>query len=81
MKATSTRRHVIVPVTVNGTGIKGPMVGLGLGVTWGSGPHCEQTRPPRAHIQEIRWLCASLVMMKSGRSLNDVNLGRRRSVS
>jgi hypothetical protein len=27
--------HVIVPVTVNGTGIKGPMVGLGLGVTWG----------------------------------------------
>lgn len=27
--------HVIVPVTVNGTGIKGPTVGLGLGVTWG----------------------------------------------
>lgn len=27
--------HVISPITVNGTGIKGPVVGLGIGVSWG----------------------------------------------
>ncbi len=29
--------HVIIPVTVNGTGIKGPMVGFGIGAMWGEG--------------------------------------------
>ena len=27
--------HVIAPVTVNDVGIKGPLVGLGIGVSWG----------------------------------------------
>ncbi|MGB5811163.1 MAG: hypothetical protein WBG86_11570 [Polyangiales bacterium] len=27
--------HVIAPVTVGSTGIKGPVVGLGIGVSWG----------------------------------------------
>ncbi len=31
--------HVIVPVTVNGTGIKGPMVGFGIGAMWGEGDY------------------------------------------
>lgn len=29
--------HVIVPVTVNGIGIKGPVVGVGVGAMWGKG--------------------------------------------
>lgn len=29
--------HVIVPVTVEGVGIKGPVVGLGIGAMWGKG--------------------------------------------
>lgn len=31
--------HVIVPVTVDGVGIKGPMVGLGIGAMWGEGAY------------------------------------------
>lgn len=31
--------HVIVPVTVNGVGIKGPMIGLGIGAMWGAGEY------------------------------------------
>jgi hypothetical protein len=27
--------HVIIPVTVDGIGIKGPMIGLGVGLMWG----------------------------------------------
>lgn len=27
--------HVIIPVTVDGLGIKGPMIGLGVGLMWG----------------------------------------------
>lgn len=27
--------HVIAPLTVDGTGIKGPVVGVGIGVSWG----------------------------------------------
>jgi hypothetical protein len=27
--------HVIIPVTVEGIGIKGPMIGLGVGLMWG----------------------------------------------
>ncbi len=29
--------HVIVPVTVDGVGIKGPFVGIGVGLMWGKG--------------------------------------------
>ncbi|KPK16340.1 MAG: hypothetical protein AMJ62_05910 [Myxococcales bacterium SG8_38] len=29
--------HVIVPVTVEGVGIKGPVVGIGIGAMWGKG--------------------------------------------
>lgn len=31
--------HVIVPVTVDGVGIKGPMIGLGIGAMWGEGAY------------------------------------------
>ena len=31
--------HVIVPVTVEGIGIKGPLLGLGIGATWGGEPY------------------------------------------
>ena len=31
--------HVIVPVTVDGVGIKGPMLGLGIGAMWGEGEY------------------------------------------
>lgn len=31
--------HVIVPVTLEGIGIKGPMLGLGLGAMWGEGEY------------------------------------------
>jgi len=31
--------HVIVPVTVDGIGIKGPLVGLGIGAMWGEGAY------------------------------------------
>lgn len=31
--------HVIVPVTVEGVGIKGPFVGLGIGLMWGEGEY------------------------------------------
>jgi hypothetical protein len=31
--------HVIVPVTIDGFGIKGPMVGLGIGAMWGEGSY------------------------------------------
>jgi hypothetical protein len=31
--------HVIVPVTLDGVGIKGPMLGLGIGATWGEGEY------------------------------------------
>lgn len=31
--------HVIVPVTVDGVGIKGPMIGLGIGAMWGDGAY------------------------------------------
>lgn len=31
--------HVIVPVTYEGVGIKGPMLGLGIGAMWGEGEY------------------------------------------
>ena len=31
--------HVIVPVTVEGVGIKGPMLGFGIGAMWGEGSY------------------------------------------
>ena len=31
--------HVIVPVTVDGVGIKGPLIGLGIGAMWGEGAY------------------------------------------
>ena len=31
--------HVIVPVTLEGIGIKGPMLGLGIGAMWGEGEY------------------------------------------
>ena len=31
--------HVIVPVTVDGVGIKGPVMGLGIGAMWGEGDY------------------------------------------
>ena len=31
--------HVIVPVTVEGIGIKGPLLGLGIGAVWGGAPY------------------------------------------
>lgn len=31
--------HVIVPVTFDGIGIKGPMLGLGIGAMWGEGEY------------------------------------------
>jgi len=31
--------HVIVPVTVDGVGIKGPMLGFGIGAMWGEGAY------------------------------------------
>lgn len=31
--------HVIVPVTLEGVGIKGPMLGLGIGAMWGEGEY------------------------------------------
>jgi len=31
--------HVIVPVTIDGFGIKGPMVGFGIGAMWGEGAY------------------------------------------
>jgi len=31
--------HVIAPVTVDGFGIKGPMVGFGIGAMWGEGDY------------------------------------------
>lgn len=31
--------HVIVPVTLDGVGIKGPMLGLGIGAMWGEGEY------------------------------------------
>ena len=31
--------HVIVPVTVDGVGIKGPMLGFGIGAMWGQGEY------------------------------------------
>ena len=31
--------HVIVPVTVDGIGIKGPMLGFGIGAMWGEGDY------------------------------------------
>lgn len=31
--------HVIVPVTLDGIGIKGPMLGLGIGAMWGEGEY------------------------------------------
>lgn len=31
--------HVIVPVTYDGVGIKGPMLGLGIGAMWGEGAY------------------------------------------
>ena len=31
--------HVIVPVTFDGVGIKGPMIGLGIGLMWGEGSY------------------------------------------
>lgn len=31
--------HVIVPVTVDGVGIKGPLIGLGIGAMWGEGSY------------------------------------------
>jgi hypothetical protein len=31
--------HVIVPVTIDGVGIKGPMLGLGIGAMWGEGEY------------------------------------------
>lgn len=27
--------HVIIPVTIEGIGIKGPTIGLGIGLMWG----------------------------------------------
>ena len=31
--------HVIVPVTLDGVGMKGPMLGLGIGAMWGEGEY------------------------------------------
>lgn len=31
--------HVIVPVSVDGVGIKGPLIGLGIGAMWGEGAY------------------------------------------
>ena len=31
--------HVIVPVTLDGVGIKGPVLGLGIGAMWGEGEY------------------------------------------
>ena len=31
--------HVILPVTLDGVGIKGPMLGLGIGAMWGEGEY------------------------------------------
>jgi hypothetical protein len=31
--------HVIVPVTLDGVGIRGPMLGLGIGAMWGEGEY------------------------------------------
>jgi hypothetical protein len=31
--------HVIVPVTLEGLGMKGPMLGLGIGAMWGEGEY------------------------------------------
>jgi len=39
--------HVIVPVTFEGTGIKGPMLGLGIGAMWGEGAYSSREPPNR----------------------------------